>query len=150
MKDKYYENEYIKLYNGDCVNVINQMIKESIKVDKIITSPPYNIIRPNSKDRGYDVYKDGMSNKEYCDWLVKIFKLYNLILNKNDCVIMNLSYGTENTTIMNEVVYEVIKNTNFTIADILIWKKQSATPNNVSPNKMTRICEYIYIYILQK
>ena len=146
MLKSYYENEYIKLYNGDCIDTISQMIKENVKIDKVITSPPYNIIRPSCKDRGYDVYEDGMSNKEYCDWMVKIFELYNQILNKNGCVIMNLSYGTENTTIMNEVVYEIIKNTNFTIADILVWKKQSATPNNVSSNKMTRICEYIYIF----
>ena len=59
---------------------------------------------------------------------------------------MNLSYGTENTTIMNEVVYKILKETNFTLADVIIWKKQSATPNNVSSNKMTRICEFVYIF----
>jgi DNA modification methylase len=39
-----------ELYNGDCINVMNDLINKGIKVDKIITSPPYNIIRPNSKD----------------------------------------------------------------------------------------------------
>lgn len=33
-----------------------------------------------------------------------------------------------------------------TIADIIVWKKQSATPNNVSKNKLTRICEFVYIF----
>ena len=27
-----------------------------------------------------------------------------------------------------------------------MWKKQSATPNNVSKNKLTRICEFVYIF----
>lgn len=148
--DAYYENNLVKLYNGDCIKYMQRMVDENIKVDKIITSPPYNIIRPNSSDRGYDIYKDGMSNEEYCDWIVEIFKLYDKILNKNGCIMFNLSYGTENTTIMNEVVYNILKRTNFTLADIIVWKKKSATPNNVSSNKMTRICEYIYIYILQK
>ena len=142
----YYENEKIKLYNGDCVEVLEELAKQKIKINKVITSPPYNIIRPNSTDRGYDVYKDGMSNQEYCDWIVSIFKLYDKVLNKNGCVLFNLSYGTENTTIMNEVVVDILKFTNFTLADILVWKKSSATPNNVSSNKMTRICEFVYVF----
>lgn len=44
-----------KLINGD---TLTEMQNLGIKVDKIITSPPYNIIRPNSTDRGYDLYKD--------------------------------------------------------------------------------------------
>ena len=143
--NKFYNNDYVDLYNGDCILYMKQMIKENIKVDKVLTSPPYNIIRPNSADRGYDVYKDGMSNNEYCDWLVSVFNLYDKILNKNGCIMLNLSYGTENTTIMNEVIYNIISRTNFTIADIIVWKKKSATPNNVSSNKMTRICEFIYV-----
>lgn len=144
--EEYYNNGKVKLYNKDCVVCMQNMIDNNEKVDKILTSPPYNIIRPNSKDRGYDVYKDGMSNDEYCDWMVKIFELYNKILNSNGCIMLNLSYGTENTTIMNEVIYNVLKRTNFTLADIIIWKKKSATPNNVSSNKMTRICEFVYIF----
>lgn len=31
-------------------------------------------------------------------------------------------------------------------ADILVWKKKSATPNNVSSNKMTRIVEFVYVF----
>lgn len=62
------------------------------------------------------------------------------------CVAYNLSYGTENTEVMNLTVAEILKNTNFTLADVLVWKKSSATPNNVSSNKMTRICEFIYIF----
>lgn len=147
---EYYDNGIVKLYNGDCIEYMQKMVDENIKVDKILTSPPYNIIRPNSKDRGYDVYKDGMTNEEYCSWIVKIFELYDKILNDNGCVIFNLSYGTENTTIMNEAVYSIIKNTNFTLADIIVWKKKSATPNNVSANKMTRICEYVYIFCREK
>lgn len=137
----YYEDELITLYNGDCQEIIKDLV-----VDKIITSPPYNIVRPNSTDRGYDIYKDGMSNDEYIEWTIKIFNLYDRILNKNGAVIYNMSYGTENTEVMNLVVAEIIKKTNFTIADIIVWKKLSATPNNVSSNKMTRIVEFVYVF----
>lgn len=141
MIDKKYNNDLIELYNGDCLEIMPHL-----KVDKIITSPPYNIIRPNSTDRGYDVYKDGMTNEEYIDWTIKIFKEYDHILSKNGAIVYNMSYGTENTEVMSLTVAEILKQTNFTLADIIVWKKKSATPNNVSSNKMTRIVEFVYVF----
>ena len=145
-KKPLFETDLSKLYNGDCISVMQYLDNENIKFDKIITSPPYNIIRPNSLDRGYDLYKDGMSNEDYIKWVVDIFNLYNKVLNKNGCILWNMSYGTENTTCMSLTIAEIIKDTDFTLADILVWKKQSATPNNVSSNKLTRICEFVYVF----
>ena len=31
----------IKLYNGDCITIMNQLISDGVKVDAIITDPPY-------------------------------------------------------------------------------------------------------------
>lgn len=42
-------------------------------------------------------------------------------------------------------ISEIIRNTNFTVADTIVWKKKSAMPNNVSKNKLTRIVEYIFV-----
>ena len=125
---------------------MNNLIEKGVKVDKIITSPPYNIIRPNNDDRGYDLYNDGMTNDEYIKWTLDIFDCYDRILNPNGCIAYNMSYGSENTEGMSLTVAEILKNTNFTIADILVWKKTSAMPNSMSPNKMTRICEFVYIF----
>lgn len=147
MIDKYFfKTDYCTLYNGECINIMNKFINNGVKIDKIITSPPYNIIRANSTDRGYDLYKDGMTNDNYIKWTLDIFHCYEQLLNNNGCIIYNMSYGTENTEVMNLTVAEILKNTNFTLADIIIWKKNTATPNNVSSNKMTRICEFIYIF----
>lgn len=33
----------MKLYNGDCLEVMDQLIKDGIKVDAVITDPPYGI-----------------------------------------------------------------------------------------------------------
>lgn len=33
----------IKLYNGDCLEVMQELIKQGAKVDAIITDPPYFI-----------------------------------------------------------------------------------------------------------
>lgn len=115
-------------------------------VDLVITSPPYNIIRPNSTDRGYDLYKDGMENDEYVDWTLDMFKGFERCLVKDGIVLYNMSYGTENTILMSLVVADIIRKSDFTLADIIVWKKKSATPNNVSHNKNTRIVEYIYVF----
>ena len=66
-------------------------------IDTIITSPPYNTMRKNVDDRGYDVYIDDIENKDYIEWTIKIFNEFNRILKKNSVVIYNLSYGGENT-----------------------------------------------------
>lgn len=34
------ENNY-KLYNGDCLEIMDRLIKEGIKVDMILTDAPY-------------------------------------------------------------------------------------------------------------
>ena len=130
----------------DCVDGLKQMSAENIEVDCILTSPPYNIIRPNQNDRGYDLYNDGMSNEEYCDWIVSLFKLFDDVLDKDGKIIWNMSYGSENTECMNLTIAEILKRTNFTIADIIVWKKSSAYPNDMSKNKLTRICEFVYVF----
>jgi DNA modification methylase len=66
-----------RIYNMDCVEGMKGMPASC--VDKILTSPPYNIIRPNSTDRGYDLYKDGMSNEEYSEWICNIFNEFDRI-----------------------------------------------------------------------
>ena len=43
-------------------------------------------------------------------------------------------------------ISDIIRNTNFTVADKIVWKKKSALPNNVSPNKLTRICEEVFVF----
>lgn len=34
-------NEEYKLYNGDCLAVMDKLIEQGVKVDAIITDPPY-------------------------------------------------------------------------------------------------------------
>ena len=136
--------EINKIYNEDCMSTISKM--EDSSIDLVLTSPPYNIIRPNSTDRGYDLYKDGMNNDEYSKWCCSIFDSMDRVLKKDGCIIWNMSYGCENTECMPLTISEIIKNTNFTMADIIVWKKKSATPNNVSHNKLTRIVEFVYIF----
>lgn len=133
-------------YNLDCEIGLEKLFEQDVKIDGVITSPPYNIIRPNSTDRGYDEYKDGMSNEEYIKWTLRLFKAMDKVLKPNGKILYNMSYGAENTECMSLTIAEILKSTEFTLADIIVWKKHSATPNNVSKNRLTRICEFIYVF----
>ena len=149
--EPYYKTELSELYCGDCVETMKDLISRGIKVDKVITSPPYNIaVRQMMKTKkildAYDSYQDKRSNDEYINWCVEIFGIYSKIVSPNGCILWNMSYGSENTVCMNLCIAEILKKTEWTLADILIWKKQTAVPNNVSPNKMTRICEFVYVF----
>lgn len=33
----------MKIYNGDCLEVMDKLIKDGVKVDAIVTDPPYGI-----------------------------------------------------------------------------------------------------------
>lgn len=67
-------------------------------------------------------------------------------LKKNGTVLYNLSYSSENTHLMWLVVAEIMKQTNFIVADNIIWKKSTTSPNSTSKNKLTRICEYVFVF----
>ena len=143
--------ELNKIYNEDCFITMKNMIKDNIKADIILTSPPYNTTsRAGAKKdlyiRRYDTYSDFKTDNEYIDWTLNLFDSYNSILKENGVVLYNLSYSSENPKLMWNVISNIINNTNFTIADCIIWKKKNALPNNTSPNKLTRIIEYIYVF----
>lgn len=140
------ETNYIKC--GDSLELIKDLPNQSINI--VLTSPPYNIVRPNSTDRGYDLYKDGMTNEEYILWTRNLFNQFDRVLKENGVILYNLSYGGENNECMYLVLADLIQNTNFTIADTIVWHKTCATPNNVSKNKLTRICEYVFVICRKK
>ena len=149
----------IKFLQGDCLEWMNKISKKGKVVDVVLTSPPYNTSRPNKSDSSlknhegrYKVYDDIKTGEEYCDWCVNIFTHIDTILQPNGVVLWNVSYGTDATVntegigLMWNSISDIIRNTNFTVADKIVWKKKSALPNNVSPNKLTRICEEVFVF----
>ena len=82
--------------------------------------------------------------------------LFNKIINPNGIVLWQVSYGNDATVNTDSIgllwgcLSDIIDNTEFTIADRIVWKKKSALPNNVSHNKLTRITEDIYVFCRKK
>jgi DNA modification methylase len=150
--------EINKIYNEDCLITMKRL---EGKVNAVITSPPYNTggrieywsnkivngLRIYSQDKRYDKYLDTKTSEEYIDWTIEIFDAYNSILKKDGVILYNISYGNENAETMWLLIADIIRRTNFTVADCISWKKTTALPNTTSKNKLTRICEFIFVFV---
>lgn len=144
--------ELNKIYNQDCLETLSTMKDNGVKVDIILTSPPYNNSRSDVEDRStdtysnrYDIYTDSKTECEYCDWTVELFNKFDSVLVDNGVVLYNVSYGNEAPNTLWLMIADVISKTPFMVADVITWKKNSALPQNISPNKLTRICEFVFV-----
>lgn len=147
----------IKILNEDCNKTLDDMITNKEKVDIILTSPPYNTCRniPRTQkslkhnDSRYDVYRESMTQQEYIDWTIGLFNKFDSVLEQNGVILYNISYAVEfieQSEQMWRLVVSILDRTNFTVGDRIIWKKANAFPNNVSPNKLTRIVEDVFVF----
>jgi DNA modification methylase len=137
----------IELNTMYCESNLETMVKmDNNFIDCVLTSPPYNIFNTKAKDRGYDYYEDNKTDIEYINWTLEIFNEFDRVLKKDGVIIYNMGYGTENPNLMSLTVSNIIEKTNFSLADIIVWKKSTAMPNSPSKNRLTRICEFVYIF----
>ncbi len=149
----------VKFFNEDCFDTMSKLYQANKKVDLILTSPPYNTGRLSNSERSrnnnegrYDIYIDNKTQSGYCEWCVDLFQSFDSILKENGIILWNVSYGTDATVNTEGIgtvwlsIADIIRNTNFTVADRIVWKKSTALPNNVSPNKLTRIVEDVFVF----
>lgn len=130
-------------------------------VDVVLTSPFYNTNKKAGKTRTlvntsvksgqydyvrYDTHVDNMTDEEYTEYTVNLFKEFDRILKINGSILYNISYGAENTEGMFKAINGIITQTNFTIADVICWKKSTALPNSCSSNRLTRIWEFVFVF----
>lgn len=143
----------IEFLNEDCFDTMLRLKDAGKKVEIILTSPPYATSRSNVRTQKaidtynsrYDICLDNMDEEQYVDWTIGLFHMFDEILEENGAILYNISYGSENPNAMWRVPGAIIENTNFMIADCIVWKKKNALPNNVSHNKLTRITEFVYV-----
>lgn len=149
----------IEIFNEDCFKTMERLPIGC--VDVILTSPFYNTNKKAGKNRNlsnsamadgryeylrYDVHCDNMTNEEYTEYTVNLFNEFERILIINGCVLYNISYGSENTEGMFKAINGILTQTDFTIADVIIWKKTTAFPNSCSSNKLTRLTEFVFVF----
>jgi DNA modification methylase len=126
----------MKLYNGDCLKVMQELIDNKEKVDFVFTSPPYNRIR-NDK---YKNHNDNLSNDNYYLFLLKTIELS---LELSGYVFFNIQQTYFNT----KIVHKIIGHFSEYIINNIIWEKLNPQPNN---NIHSVINSYEYILVLSK
>lgn len=149
------------IYCEDYSKTVERLYRAGKHVDVVLTSPPYNTNKKQGHSRTlldvstsskyswvrYDTVQDNMTNDEYCEFLTKFMIDMNAILAERGVVLVNLSYGNENPDGIWRAVSAVIENTDFTVADCIVWRKRNAMPNNCSQNRLTRICEFVFVFV---
>lgn len=145
----------VKIFNEDCLDTLSRMKSKGVKVDFILTSPPYNTAeqsmsasKADKRDRRsrYDVFIDNRTDEEYIDFTLKLFNLFDSVLSENGSIAYNLSYSTQKPYLIWQVISAVCTKTSFVTADCVVWKKSSAFPENNTSNRLSRIYELVFIF----
>ena len=139
------------IYNENCFETMKKMAENNIKVDVILTSPPYNMSKKRKggfADSGrYDLYKDNLEEEDYLKWTVDLFNKFDLILYNQRSIIYNFSYSIENPSLPYKLVTEIVQNTNFDIVDTIIWKKKCGLPFPANGKRLSRNWEYVFVFV---
>ena len=118
----YNNNNYIKLYNADCMRTMELLISKGISVNAIITDPPYGYL-DHKLDRWFDNQK--------------FFKLaYEII--KKDGFLIFFGRGVENAKRM--VLADVV---GFKFKEEIVWNKKNISSPMLP---LGRLHEMIYIF----
>lgn len=122
--------KFNKIYNLDCEVLIKKMIDEGVKVDLIITDPPYNASKKNNFRSigrfGID-FGEWDKNFDQTNWLKNINKI---IKDGGSIIIFN---NWKNLGLISQE----LENQGFQIKDIIRWIKTNPMPRNVSRRYVT-------------
>lgn len=143
----------ITIYNEDCLITLRKFIEKDIKINVILTSPPYNTSKKNCDEahKRYDSYVDFKSEDEYVKWSICLFKSMYKVLSNKGVILYNMSYATDvNPNLIWKTIGGIINNTKFMIADCIVWKKSCSMPNHSNKNKCNRICEFVFVFCKSK
>jgi len=151
MKKWISEDKNIKLVNENALDVLNLMIEKEVKVDCIITDPPYKITsRGNEGNSGGMLKKKEVKNGkvfkfndlEIEDWLPK---LYNVLKDCGHCYIMtNNKNITKYLKTIDEMYFNDNKNDKFHFIKNLIWVKDNKIMGH------SYMSQFEYIIFLRK
>ena len=131
------QGDNYKLYNGDCLEVMDKLIKEGIQVDLTVTSPPYDDLRDyeGSLFWNFDIFKQ-VANR-----------LYNITKNGGIVVWVvgdSVKKGSKTLRCYEQALY--FKNIGFNVYDVIIYEKTSPSP----PHKDRYFNSFEYQFILSK
>lgn len=107
-----------KIYNQDCIAFMDNLIRnnKNVKIDIIITSPPYNI------KKKYFSYKDNKELKKYISWMGEVSDKSYKILNPKGSFFLNIA-GTPSQPLIPFLVLQKFLDSGFVLQNTIHWIK---------------------------
>ena len=130
---------FLRVYNANCIDIMDELIKQGETVDLTITSPPYDNLRSYNgigDEWNFDIFKD------VADRLYKI--------TREGCMVVwicgdQVVKGSETGTSFRQALY--FKETGFNLLDTMIWEKDtSAFPSKQNSRRYSQIFEYMFVF----
>ena len=137
------EIDNCKLYHGDCLEVMTDLINKGVKVDAIITDPPYEL--ENHGGTKSDMAKRAAKVRDEIEFIAKGFdydKCFSLMLSL--CPIPNFIIFCSNNQISNIMSFFEKKGLS---VQLLIWNKTNPSP--LCNGKYIQYIEFI-VYVRGK
>ena len=131
------KGENYELYNEDCLEVMDKLIKEGKQVDLTVTSPPYDDLRDYERSLiwNFDIFKQ-VANRLY-----KITKDGGVVVWVIGDSVKN---GSKTLRSYEQALY--FKSIGFKVYDVIIYEKTSPSP----PHKNRYFNSFEYQFILSK
>lgn len=126
----------IDLYNGDCLEVMDRLISEGVKVDLIITSPPYNLghksrEESNKKHKGkivvYNTFEDNLEYDDYEEWQIIFLQKCHDLLSEKGLVYYNHKERHIKNRYFNAL--NLIQKTDLKMLQTIVWQRGGFTFN---------------------
>ena len=110
-------NEKYKLYNGDCLMVMDKLIEEGVKVDAIICDPPYGIsFKSNYRKEKYEK----IVNDDDLSFLDMYFQKCNKLLNENTHIYCFCNWHHVD-------IFKITFEKYFKLKNIIVWEKNNTS-----------------------
>ena len=131
------KGENYELHNGDCLEIMDKLIKEGKQVDLTVTSPPYDDLRDYERSLiwNFDIFKQ-VANRLY-----KITKDGGVVVWVIGDSVKN---GSKTLKSYEQALY--FKSIGFKVYDVIIYEKTSPSP----PHKNRYFNSFEYQFILSK
>ena len=116
-----------EIFRDDAFCWIENALEKNIKVNHIITDPPYNI----SKKNNFSTMKNPRQGVDFGLWdnnfaLLEWIEKFSKILDKNGSFIVFCSYKFISD------IHKVCEISNLEVKDILVWQKNNPMPRNTN------------------
>lgn len=141
-----------RMLQGNCIQVLSQT---NDVFDGVLTSPPYNL-GDNPRHRKKDAkdnemyttgeFQDSKMPQQYIDECVSLFKIFERVIIPKGVVLWNMGISTKNAILPFQMIQSIHEKTEWTIGDVVYWKKKTAMPFQTSPNKCSPYIEPIYVF----